>query len=239
MDSDRGGDTMRNRSGISYYLLFGFVLFFAGILLAQNLPDRPLIVNGKSAGMVLQMDGRSYVDVETVAQFTNGSVTFEPSRIVLNFPGPGTSSASSATASAGPAPPPGLSRNFASLAISLLAEMREWRGAVGTILTYNVPVVGTWPQDYHDRVEADLERVALAASTDADQNAMQLLRNEFSNLSRWATDIVDTRNSLNATNTVSPDAMQNDTTLAKINNCSRFLSSMLLSGTFSDDQSCH
>jgi hypothetical protein len=132
-----------------------------------------------------------------------------------------------------------LSRNFASQGIALLAEMREWRGAVGTILTYGVPVVGTWPQDYHDRVEADLERVALTTSTAADQDAMQLIRNEFSNLEQWANDVVTARQTLNATNSVRPDAMQSDSTLAKISNCSRFLSSMLVSGTFADDQSCH
>lgn len=232
---------MRNHTGM-FYFLFGFMLFFAGILLAQSVPDRALIVNGKSAGMVVQMDGHAYVDVETVAQFTNGSVTLEPNRVVLTFPMSGSNAAPApapAQQALPPAPPPGLSRNFASLAIAELAEMREWRGAVGTILTYGVPVVGTWPQDYHDRVEANLGQVGLAASTAADQDAFQLLQNEFSNVARWASDVVTTRQSLNATNSVRPDAMQSDSSLAKISDCSRFLSSMLVSGLFADNQSCH
>src|SRR4029077_5689583 len=229
---------MRNRSGISYFSILGSVLLFAGILWAQNTPDRALIVNGKSAGMVVQMGGHAYVDVETVAQFTNGSVTLESNRVVLTFPAPGTSAApSDGLAPLPPAPSPGLSRDFASLAIAELAEMREWRGAVGTILTYGVPVVGTWPQDYHDHVEANLMQVGVAVQTAADQDAMQLLRNEFSNISRWSSDVVATRKSMNATNTVRPDAMQTDQSLAKISDCSRFLSSMLVSGSFSDDQS--
>jgi hypothetical protein len=233
---------MRNRNKLFYLALSGFILLFAGILFAQSTPDRALIVNGKTAGMVVQMGGRAYVDVETIAQFTNGSVTLEPTRVVLTFPSGGTSASASgaaAAAAAAPAPPPGLSRNFASLAISELAEMREWRGAIGTILTYGVPVVGTWPQDYRDRVQANLEQVAIAATTAADQDAMQLLRNEYSNLSGWADQVVSTRQSLNATKTVGPDTLQNDTTLAKINDCNRFLSSMLVSGTFADNQSCH
>src|SRR5580698_5222083 len=162
---------MRNRRGISYFFLFAFILLFAGILLAQNVPDRALIVNGKSAGTVMQMGGHAYVDVETVAQFTNGSVTLEPGRIVLNFQA-GSNTSSNAAPEAAPAPPPaGLSRNFASMAIAELAEMREWRGAVGTILSYGVPVVGSWPQDYHDHVEADLMQVGVAVSTAADQDA--------------------------------------------------------------------
>ncbi len=213
---------------------------FAGILLAQSTPDRALIVNGKSAGTVVQMGGHAYVDVETVAQFTSGSVTLEPNRVVLTFPAAGTTAAPRAEVVPPPsAPPPGLSRNFASLAIAELAEMREWRGAVGTILTYGVPVVGSWPQDYHDRVESNLMQVGVAVSTASDQDAMQLLQNEFSNLSRWADSVVTTRQSMNATNTIRPDAMQNDTVLAKISNCTRFLNSMLVSGSFADDASCH
>jgi hypothetical protein len=117
--------------------------------------------------------------------------------------------------------------------------MREWRGAVGAILSYGSPVVGSWPQDYHDRVEADLAQTAVVASTAADQDALQLLRNEFENLSQWASDIVSARQSLNATKSVDPTAMQNDPALAKITQCSSFLSSMLVSGVFADNPSCH
>ncbi len=229
---------MKNRKGISYPLVFGSVLLCAGILLAQNAPDRALIVNGKPEGTVMQMGGHAYVDVETVARFTNGSVTLEQNRVVLAFPVPQTSAAPSA-ATAQPAPGPGLSRSFAGLAIAELAEMREWRGAVGTILTYGVPVAGTWPQDYHDRVGTDLDQVEVAVATAADADAMRLLRNEYANLSAWADSVVATRQSMNATNTVRPDIVQNDQSLAKISTCARFLSSMLVSGAFADDPSCH
>jgi len=117
--------------------------------------------------------------------------------------------------------------------------MREWRGAVGTILTYGVPVVGSWPQDYHDHVDSDLSQVALSATSASDQDALVLLRNEFTNLAQWANDVVSTRQSMDATNTVNPNAMQNDQTLRKISDCSQFLSSMLVSGTFTDSASCH
>ena len=224
------------RSGISYLCLLAFVLLFAGLLLAQT-SSRSLIVNGKPEGTVALMGGRSYIDVETVARITGGSVTFESNRVVLNIP---NAEASHTENSAAPPPPPaGLSRSFSSLAIAELAEMREWRGAVGTILTYNVPVVGSWPQDYRDRSDANLRQVALAASTPDDHSALQLLENEFANLTAWANNVVSTRQSLNATNTVRPDTMQNDQALAKITECGRFLSAMLVRGTFSDDPSCH
>lgn len=203
--------------------------------MAQNASERALVVNGKTQGTAILVGGHSYVDVETVAQFTNGSVTFEPTRVVLNFP----AQEAKPPAEAPPPPPPGLSRNFASVALAELAELREWRGAVGTILTYGVPVVGSWPQDYHDRSETDLHQVELAANTSDDHQAFQLLDNEFNNLSSWADTVVSTRQSMNATNTVRPDTAANDPNLAKIANCARFLNSMLVSGSFSDDSSCH
>lgn len=209
---------------------------------AQNAPGRPFIVNGKQVGSVVQMDGRSYIDVEMLAQATNGSVTIEPNRVVLNLPqqGAGTAPGEENQPPAAEAPPPeGLTREFARQAIGVLSEMREWRGAVGTILMYNVPVVGTWPQDYRARVKASLEQLGIGATTPDDEAATSLMQNEFSMLSDWADSVVTTRDNLNATNTVSPNAVQNDTELAKISACSNFLSSMLVSGRFENNASCN
>lgn len=223
----------RNRNR-KYVVVFGLILSLAGVLLAQSTPDKRLVVNGKTMGApVVQIEGRYYVDMETVAQITNGVVTVEPDRVVLTIRAPAPA----------PAPPPqapeGLSKEFAKAGIAELAEMREWRGAIGAVLSYNVPFVGTWPQDYHDRVEGSLMQVAVAASTDADREALQLLRNEFANLADWAGNVVATRQALNATKTVSPDVMRNDQALAKISNCGSFLSGMFVSGMFADSPSCH
>jgi hypothetical protein len=229
---------MRSRGKIPYTLAFGLLLACAAMLYAQRSSDRSLIVNGKLAGKVVQIGGHSYVDLETVAQITNGSLTIEENRVLLDIAGleavPGPESQPSA------APPSArISRGFARVAIAELEEMREWRGAIGTILTYGVPVAGTWPQDYHERMSADLNQVALAATTAADRDALQLLKNNFLSLAQWADGVVATRNSLNATNTVNPKVMQSDPTLAKITDCNRFLNSMLVSGVFADNSSCH
>ncbi len=221
-----------------YALSFGLLLACAGMLYAQGSSSRSLIVNGKPAGTVVQFGGHSYIDLETVVQITNGTVTIEANRVLLSIAGLEAGSAGESRPAA-PPPPAGLSREFARQAIAELAEMREWRGAIGTILTYGVPVVGTWPQDYRDRVGADLNQLSVAATTASDRDAMQLLSNEYGNLTRWAEATVATRNSLNATKTVNPNAMQNDPDLKKISDCSQFLSSMLVSGVYADDPSCH
>jgi hypothetical protein len=225
---------MKQGGNLKYLALTGIVsLTFAGLLWAQRGPDKKLEVNGKTMDSpIVQIGGRSYVDLETLAQITNGVIAVQPDRVVLTIP--------TAPSAAPPAPrPDALSREFAREAIGLLAEMREWRGAIGTTRTYNVQFTGTWPQDYHDRVEADLQRVAVAAVTPGDQQALQLLRNEFDNLSNWANSVIAERQALNATKTVDPNMTQNDQALAKLSACSNFLSSMLVSGTFADDASCH
>jgi hypothetical protein len=227
---------MTKRSNLLHFALIGLLLGVAGILFAQATPDRALFVNGKPSGTVTQVGGHSYIDIDTVAQITNGTVTVEPNRILLNIPTNETSSTPN------PAPaqaPQGLSKEFARAAIADLAEMREWRGAVGAILQYGSPIVGTWPQDYYNRVDADLMQAEVAATTAADHDAAQLLKSEFSNLSQWANGIISARQALDATNSVNPNALQNDPLLAKVSDCSRFLSSMLVSGNFSDDSSCH
>jgi len=226
---------MNRRRNFKYLVLFGIALSLAGVLLAQRGPDKLLVVNGKTMeSPVIQIDGHSYVNLETLAQITNGVIAVQSDRIVLT-----TRPEASSALPPPPPPPEGLSKEFAREAIAVLAEMREWRGAIGTTRSYNVPFTGTWPQDYHDHMESSLQHVAIAASTDSDHDALQLLENDFDNLSSWAGDVIAERQALNATKTVDPNMTQNDQALAKISSCSSFLSSMLVSGVFADSPSCH
>ena len=117
--------------------------------------------------------------------------------------------------------------------------MREWRGVLATMVTYGLAVSGTWAQDNRERVDEGLRQTALVASTDADKNALQLLKSEADRLAGWAGDIVAARQALNGAKTMDSNSQQNDPVLASITNCSRFLNAMLVSGAFSDDGSCH
>src|ERR1700690_2568110 len=96
-------------------LLFGLVLLPADALVAQGSPDKAnktLVVNGKTVGAeILQINGHSYVDIEALAQITNGAVTVEPTRIVVTIPIANSGAVPSATP---PPSPTGLSRDFAS-----------------------------------------------------------------------------------------------------------------------------
>jgi len=268
---------MMNKHGnFRFFLPLGFVLALAGILFAQSTPtkNKILVVNGKNAGPVVrQIDGRSYVDIETLAQVTNGAVTIERHRIVVTIPASGSGStaigapaiavpaiaapvsaapansapddagaddAGAAPASAAPAQPPqGLTRDFASAAIAALAEMREMRGAVRAMITYGLAVSDTWAQDDQGRVMTAIRQAEVAATTEDDQHALQLLQNEADKLASWADSVFAARQVLNGAMTVDPNALQNDPALAKIRSCGQFLNAMLVRGAFADDPSCH
>jgi hypothetical protein len=234
---------------LSLGLSLGLILSVSETV-AQDTPTRTLIVNGQTldAGVVL-VQGRSYVDIEGLAEGMGGSVTFEANQISLTIPGPPPSAAlQTPPPSAAPQTPPpstapqtpeGMSKDFQKIAVFTLAEMREWKGAIGTVVTSGIPVVGTWSQDYHDRGEADLMQAALAVSTEPDRQALQLLQQQFTRLSEWADTVLGEREALNADRTINPNSLQNDQSLAKISQCGQFLSSMIVSGTFSNDSSCY
>ncbi len=258
---------MMNKHGNFRFLLpLGFVLALAGVLFAQSTPtkNKILVVNGKSAGpAVRQIDGRSYVDIQTLAEVTNGVVTIERHRILLTIPASDSGATASdapattapadappvatapADASAPPArtapaaPPQGLSREFASAAIAALAEMREMRGALRTMITYGLAVNDTWAQEDQGRVMTGLRQAQVAATTDDDQHALQLLENEANKLTSWADGVFAARQALNGAMTLDPNAVQNDPALAKIRTCGQFLNAMLVSGAFADDPNCH
>ena len=79
--------------------LAALLLVVSGIALAQDAnQNRTLIVNGQSATVsVIQVNGRSYVDLEALARALNGSLSFSGNQIALSVSGsPANSNTTSA-----------------------------------------------------------------------------------------------------------------------------------------------
>jgi hypothetical protein len=223
---------MKRHSSLKRVVLLGAALSVGGVLFAQRTPDKKLILNGKAtSAAIVQMDGHSYLDVEALAQITNGSVRIEPNQIVLTIP---NTNFDANTAQ----PTPALTKDFASAAIATLAEMKEWRGAMGAMVTFGLAVDGSWAQVYHERVQASLEQATVAASTNSDHNALQLLNTQFANLAQWESMVVAERQNHNGARTVAANSLRDDPVLIKFSSCGRFLSTMLGSGIFADNPSC-
>lgn len=212
-------------------LLLAFFLSLAGILSAQH-ARLMLVVNGKNTGAsIVQLDGHSYVDIETLAQITHGSLKLEPNRIVLTLPESNPTIMATQTA-------PGISRDFAAVAIIALGYIKEWKANLETMVTYGLAVNPAWAQDYSDRVKASLAEAAAAATTSADRNTLPLLNHQFASLTKWASDLAAERGNLNGARTIDPDSLHNDPALTKISNCDKVLNSMLVRGNPADAPGC-
>jgi len=237
---------MKKHRNLKLGIFTGIVLTFAGVILAQTAatPTKTLIVNGKSAGAVArEIDGHTYIEIEALARSMNGTVTIDPDRILLTIPV--TVANPVAVAANVPANVPAkvvkrdISPDFRRAAIAELSDIREWRGAVGAMVTYGLAASDQTASDYHDRCEDGLNEASVAVETESDGRALELLKREFENMNAWANQILAERKKLNGARTVTANSLQNDHALAGITACGRFLSAMIVSGDFNDDGSCH
>src|SRR5580704_11865430 len=78
---------MKSHGNFRFVPRLAIALAFAGVLFAQSTANKVLVVNGKSAGAVVrQIDGRSYVDIETLAEVANGTITVGATQVALTIP---------------------------------------------------------------------------------------------------------------------------------------------------------
>jgi hypothetical protein len=223
---------MRRHGIFQFIVLVVSFLSSAGVLFAQRTP-KILVVNGRTASAaVVQIGGRSYVEINALAQATNGTLSYQQDRVLLTIPAAEAGAESVQTADR-------LSKDFAAAAVSALAQIREWQSVVVTVMGFGVLLEGPWYQDYHDRADSGMKLATVAVSTNSDQKAFLLLQNEFTNVEQWSGTLVANRRALNATKTMAPNAIQDDPAMLKITDCAKLLSPMLVSGIFRDIPSCH
>src|SRR5258708_8246263 len=164
---------MNRRRNLQRLVLLGFASLFVVAVFAQGPSDKKLLVNGQNTGeTVLQSEGRFYVDIETLARITSGTVTVEPTQIVLTIPEANSDTSSPETTDA-------LSKEFVSAAIVALADMKEWKGALRTMITYGLAVDDSWAQTNREQAETSLTQAAAAATTQRDPTALQIPRHHF------------------------------------------------------------
>lgn len=215
--------------------------FSSGIISAQTKQQiQTLVVNGISGqAAVVQMEGRAYVDVAALAHIANASLSFQPNRILLTFP-PTASNTPAVAAPPDHGDDTGLTRDFMKAGIEAIALMREWASPLASAIRNGYPLTEDWVAGYRDAAAQGLSMASVAASSDADRNALQLLSNEFAAVKEWSSKLVEARKSMDtAKYAVSPDALREDPLSQKIITCGHFLASMLGSASFQDDPSCH
>ena len=228
---------MRFASSCSLLLLIS-----CHISLAQaSSQTKTLVVNGRSgAATIVQLNGRTYVDLETVARIANGSLAFRGNQVTLALPAPPATTPATESPGDHPATQTGLSRDFRIAAAETLAEMREWASTTANAIQNGYPITESWVADYRAKAATSLSKASATASTEEDHSALALLTTEFQNVETWNNDLLEARKNMDtAKYSMSSDALRNEPLSQKINNCGHFLVTMLGSGEFKDDLSCH
>jgi hypothetical protein len=139
----------------------------------------------------------------------------------------------------GEAAAPGFSKNFMQAGIQTMGAIKAWRSRLAYAVKRGLPGDGSGLVPMRDRASESLRLATAAASTASDQSGIQLLANHFNNVDQWAGAMIAARKSMDATASMDPDALTDDPLFQKITTCADFLPSMLASGTFADDASCH
>ena len=227
---------MRNQSSLSLVPLILVMLLVPAIALSQaGQQSQTLIVSGQSGQVaVVHLNGHSYVDVEGLARIANGSLSFNGDQITLTLPG-STTTPEAGDPSADPTADTGLSRGFLKAGIEAMSTVREWHSALANAIQNGFPIAADWLGNYRNQAGTALRLASVAASTDSDQNAYQLLSNEFENMKALSNQYVATRQALDY---IAPNALSNDPLNQKLIDCGHALAAMAANGQFVDDGSC-
>lgn len=229
---------MKKRLSLTVVVLLAMV---AAPVFAQRAPVPPepaaagqrrlaLVVNDRSApDAVIEIDGRSYVELGALARVTNASVSVQRNRVVVSMPNASTGDTAQN--------PDELSKQFARAAIVELARTRAWKETVMLAIQLGVPA-GSWSGDYRRQAEESLMLAGVAASTPGDLKTMELLQREFAYLDQWDNGMATTRAAMIANQSIDPNALQNDSQLGRISACQDFLSTVIVNGMYADDPSC-
>jgi hypothetical protein len=227
---------MRKRMWREWAVMAGAVaglVVVPGMVLSQGLEDsRTFVIDGQAGqAPVMRLRGKSYVELEALARLTHGSLSFNGNQVTLTLPGSG---ANTATTIAGDKSE--FSKEFLRAGIEEMGMIREWRIALTNGVQNGMPIGDDWMAVYREPSLQNLRLASVAASTDADRSAYQLLSNEYDNMKKLSDRFVAAHT---AQNYLPPDSLKSDPLDQQILNCARSLAAMAASGQFVDDGSCH
>lgn len=173
---------------------------------------------------VIEMKGKSYVDIQSLARLTQGSLKFQGSQITLTLPGTELSKKK------------GFSKAFLDAGIEEMSVIREWRVVIDNAVQRNYPVTQDLVAGFQRNATNKLALASAAASTDDDRQGLTLLQTEFNNMQALSDKYVGLRSSLTYT---PPDSIQNDPLNEQILKCAQQMASLAAGGTFENVISCY
>ncbi len=214
-------------------------LMLAGLLLAQGAAfsqadqqSGSFMVSAHSGqAPLIQVNGRSYVAVDALARLMSGSLSYQGSQITMTLPAAATGSVPRGSHPA----TTGLSKDFSNATIETLSDIREWRSALLNAVQNGFPLTEVWLDAYRSQATKNLHLTYVAAATNSDRNALQLLSKEFDHMQELSNKILTARKNLSY---ITPDSLKKDALDQKIMNCAHSLAAMATSGEFQDNGLC-
>jgi len=229
---------MHNSRECGYTLI---LLLVSTVTSAQAAEEfRSLVINDLSGKVVvMEVGGKTYVDLKRLVQIGHGSMEYRGNQIVVSLscssmdtPTKTTEEEQSTSLRLG--------REFTKAGIEEISLLREWASSLANSLQNGYPISENWVAGYRAKAHTGVGIVSAAVSTEGDRSAAELLNHEFETVQEWSNKLMEARKSMDtAKYAISPDALRNDPLSQKIVTCGRFLGQMLASGSFQDDSSCH
>ena len=214
------------------------LLLLPSMAMAQaNHKAQTLSINGRTGDvMVYQIDGKTYVDLESLVRITHGSMSYQNHQIVLSLPGSEPDSHSSTAPETNSA---NLSQGFMRASAQTLTVLKDWTNTLAYGIQNGVPGDGSRLVVFHDRAADALRLAKIDATSHGDEDALRLLTNQFNSVSAWSDKLVAERKRMDtAKYSITPNALKNDETYQKITACTKFLGDMLPGGVFHDNYAC-
>ena len=209
------------------------LLMLPGKVNAQTPPKTPTfaIAGQRGEAPLLQFNGKSYVEVETLARLTKGTLSFKGGRTILTLP-----PAEAVAPESAPRGKSGFSVAFAQASIEELSVIREWRIAIVRAVEKNTPAEENWIAAQQRLAEKNLTLASAAATTDDDRSASPLLSAEFNNMQNLSERYLALRKHYAF---ISPGTFESTPLEQQILRCAQGFVSMTESHEFQDLPACH
>ena len=193
-------------------------------------PITTLTVKGYSGqAPVIQANGKSYVEIESLARLTNGTLSFQGNQITLALPAPGGGVAASTPADR-------LSKEFLRAVIEEMSAIGDWRTGLVSAVQSGNPITQEWADIHRRNANSRLSLASTAVTAEADRNFLALLRGEFNSIQALSDRYVALHKSQTF---VPPDSLDSDPLNQQIQNCAQGLAALTASGQFVDVAFCH
>ena len=221
------------KANSSCCISLAFLFLASGVGWAQTQTSKTVLSVEGYAGQapVVQMNGKSYVEIDALARAVNGTVSFQANHMILALPAPAAAAAQGQAVK-----PPKLSREFLKAVIDEMGVLADWRAGIAGAIQSNGAITDQWADGYKRNADSRLELAAAAAATEPDKSLLALLRTESTNVHAMSDKYVGLRKSQSF---VDQDALDRDPLNQQIQSCASGLGSVASSGQFADVAACH